>query len=51
MAREGDQTVIIGMVSFGDGCALEGNPGYYQAIGPQLDWIESVVSEKIQSVD
>jgi len=51
MAREGDQTIIIGTVSFGRGCALKGYPGVYQAIAPQLDWIESVIGEKLPNVN
>ena len=39
MAREGDQTVILGTVPFGGECGFEDNAGVYQAIGPQLDWI------------
>ena len=49
MAREGDQTVILGIVSFATGCG--GTPTVYQAIGPQLDWIESVIGEKLPTLD
>ena len=51
MARDGDQTVILGIVLFGDGCALEGSPTIHQAIGPQLDWMESVLGEKLSTAD
>ena len=51
MAREGDQTVILGTVSWARGCASKGNPTLFQAIGPHLDWIESVIGEKIPSVE
>ena len=49
MAREGDQTVIIGTVSFGTGCGVL--PSIYVAIGQVLDWIESVVGEKLPTPD
>ena len=51
MAREGDQTVILGTVSFGDGCGVARKPGVYLAIGPHLDWIESVIGEKLSTAD
>ena len=50
MAREGDQAVILGIASFGsERCG--GTPTVYQAVGPLINWIESVIGEELPTPD
>ena len=49
MAREGDQTVMIGVVSYGLKCGYF--PSIYQAVGPLIDWIKNVVGETLPAPD
>ena len=36
---------IVGIVSYGFGCASKGSPGYYAPVYPQLEWIRAVVNQ------
>lgn len=41
-----DSYYIVGITSFGRGCASTGMPGVYTRVTPYLDWIESIVWAK-----
>ncbi|XP_059061617.1 uncharacterized protein LOC131854503 [Achroia grisella] len=42
-AREGSMYNIIGVTSFGVGCALPNLPGVYTRVSSFIDWIENIV--------
>ena len=37
-------TVVIGVVSFGFGCASQNTPGYYARVNQVLPWIADVIN-------
>ncbi|KAJ8714709.1 hypothetical protein PYW07_002934 [Mythimna separata] len=43
ITTEGNMHYIVGVTSFGIGCALPNLPGIYSRVSMYLDWIESVV--------
>jgi len=51
MARQGDQTVNIGVSSYLYRCGSKPAPAIFQALGPQLHWIERVLGEKLPYAD
>lgn len=51
MVREGAQTIVIGVVSYGHKCAKRDYPGVYQAIAPYLRWIEETIGSKVAHAD
>ncbi|CAH0712952.1 unnamed protein product, partial [Brenthis ino] len=42
-SSEGSIHIIIGVTSFGIGCALPDSPGVYTRVSSFIDWIESIV--------
>ena len=42
---------VIGLVSFGRGCAHPDHPGFYAKVSGALDWINNVTSKSNRAVD
>ncbi|RWS10228.1 trypsin-3-like protein [Dinothrombium tinctorium] len=42
---ENDRAVLIGLVSYGEGCAEKGRPGVYVKLSQFLPWIHSILAQ------
>ncbi len=47
----GDHWEQVGIVSFGNGCALANHPGMYTRLSFYYDWIQSYLTEMHQTTD
>lgn len=44
--KQNGQPVLLGITSFGKGCATVGRPAVYTRVSHYVDWIKSVIGEK-----
>jgi V8-like Glu-specific endopeptidase len=48
--KVGDNWILAGIVSYGNGCAQGENPGVYTSIAPFRDWIAKTIAEERQTI-
>ncbi len=46
--RSGDEWILAGVVSYGNGCAQSTNPGIYTSVSSFRDWITKTIAEERQ---
>ena len=44
---EDGQTTLVGLVSWGYGCAQVGSPGIYARVSRQIEWIKNITEGNI----